>query len=341
MKKAILFVLALVLFAVIQAGLAEAEIRIDFPEKLIIPATQEAAEKAGFPYLDDYGCCLDYGTYLYYPGCYADMEFLFNEQEVTVGDYMMDSCYAHFSNAGGANCVLSDVTKSYTGPGDNHLSIFYDKNLNITGISLIDYASQKQYAYGGAYKFSGYTQADEPWVDLDSFKSAGPKVNVSGTLDLTNGYDGKVGPEPGIHDIVTEVTKDGVTYKLNDKNGTATATKAKKSLKKAVIPASVKANNTTYKVTAIADSAFKGLKKLTTLTIGKNVKKIGKRAFYQCEKLTSITISTSSLTKNSIGKEAFKGTPKTVKIKVPKKQLELYRTILVKAGVYKKAKITK
>ena len=144
-----------------------------------------------------------------------------------------------------------------------------------------------------------------------------------------------------IHDIpLSEVTTEGVTYHFNQ-DGTATVTKAEKDLKKVVIPATLYANKKTYKVTAIADKAFKGMDGLTSLTIGKNVKKIGKKAFYHCKGLQSITINTGSLVQGSIGADAFKGVPKTVKIWVPKKKVELYKKILVEAGVNRKTKITK
>ena len=41
----------------------------------------------------------------------------------------------------------------------------------------------------------------------------------------------------------------------------------------------------TYKVVSIAPNAFKGIKKLTKVTIGKNVKMIGAKAFYGCKAL--------------------------------------------------------
>ena len=139
---------------------------------------------------------------------------------------------------------------------------------------------------------------------------------------------------------LSEVTTEGVTYQFN-KDGTATVTKAEKDLKKVVIPATLFANKRTYKVTAIADKAFKGVNDLTSLTIGKNVKKIGKKAFYHCKELASITINTGSLVHGSIGADAFKGVPKTAKIKVPKKKVELYKELLIEAGVNRKARITK
>ena len=44
---------------------------------------------------------------------------------------------------------------------------------------------------------------------------------------------------------------------------------------KIAVPDSIKINGATYKVTSIAKSAFKNNKKLKTVTIGKNVSKIG------------------------------------------------------------------
>ena len=58
----------------------------------------------------------------------------------------------------------------------------------------------------------------------------------------------------------------------------------------------------TYKVTEVANGALKGKTKITKITVGSNVKKIGDKAFNGCSKATKI-----SLGKNvtSIGTEAF------------------------------------
>lgn len=76
--------------------------------------------------------------------------------------------------------------------------------------------------------------------------------------------------------------------------------------------------------------------KLTTLTIGKNVKVIGKEAFFQCKKLKKIRISGTALKK--AGKNAFgKGSSK-VTVTCPKKKIKAYAKLLTKAGLSKKAK---
>ena len=60
-------------------------------------------------------------------------------------------------------------------------------------------------------------------------------------------------------------------------------------------------------MTAIGKKAFKNYKKLTTVTIGENVKSIGDEAFMKCVKLKKITFGKNVKT---IGKKAFYGDKK-------------------------------
>ncbi len=86
-------------------------------------------------------------------------------------------------------------------------------------------------------------------------------------------------------------------------------------------------------------SAFEDCPKLTKVTLGKNVEKIGKNAFKGCKKLKAITINSSEL--ESVGKNAFKGIYKKAKIKVPKKKLSAYKKLLKNKGQGKKVRIVK
>ena len=108
------------------------------------------------------------------------------------------------------------------------------------------------------------------------------------------------------------------------------------TLKTVTIPDSIKINNTTYTVTSIAAKAFKGNKTLTKVTIGKNIKTIGKQAFYNCKKLKKVTIKTTGLTAKTVGAKAFKGIAAKATIKVPAKKLSAYQKILKKKGITKK-----
>ena len=99
------------------------------------------------------------------------------------------------------------------------------------------------------------------------------------------------------------------------KNPTVTVKKfTDNKAKNLTIPSTVKVNSVTYKVTAISDKAFKGNKKLTTVTIGSNVTKIGKEAFSGCKNLKKITVTAGKL--KTIGKNAFKGINKKATITV-------------------------
>ena len=118
------------------------------------------------------------------------------------------------------------------------------------------------------------------------------------------------------------------------KNPTVTITKfADKKAKKLTIPATVKVKGVTYKVTAISDKAFKGNKKLTTVTIGSNVTKIGKEAFAGCKNLKKITVTAGKL--KTISKNAFKGINKkaTITVKGTKKAKTALKKQLKKKSI--------
>lgn len=131
---------------------------------------------------------------------------------------------------------------------------------------------------------------------------------------------------------------------------------------KVTVPATVTVGNITYKVTSIADNAFKGCKKLKSvtisaeiITIGKaafagctslkkvtlpvNVETIGANTFKGCKNLKTIVIKSTKLKK--VGKNAFKGINKKATIKVPKKLLKKYKKLLKNKGQAKTVKIKK
>ena len=119
-------------------------------------------------------------------------------------------------------------------------------------------------------------------------------------------------------------------------NGTMTYLAAKESAKKVVIPDKVIINKEEYKVTVIAAKAFKNDKKLKSISIGTNVKKIGAQAFYNCKNLKTVKVRSTVLKK--CGSKAFKGTPKKLKAYTAKKKIKKYRKMFRKAGLNKKAR---
>lgn len=112
---------------------------------------------------------------------------------------------------------------------------------------------------------------------------------------------------------------DKLKYKVTKSaaaNGQVTVTgEVKKNCKSIVIPASVIINGYKFKVTAIKAKAFAKNKKLKRITIGKNVKKIGKKAFYKINKKAVFKVDRSryKAVKKLLG--AKTGYRKTMKIK--------------------------
>ena len=140
-------------------------------------------------------------------------------------------------------------------------------------------------------------------------------------------------PKSGAKGTVTvplAVTIDGVTYKVT--SIADNAFKGNKKIKKLVIGSNI---------TSIGKNAFAGCTGLTSITIGKNVTKIGKNAFTGCKKLKSITIKTKKLTNKSVAKKAFSGISKKVTIKVPKSKYKTYKKLLPAKGLKKAVKLRK
>ena len=79
---------------------------------------------------------------------------------------------------------------------------------------------------------------------------------------------------------------------------------ANKKVKSVKIPDTITVDGVTYKIIGIGDKALSKCKKLTKVTIGKNVRFIGKDAFKGCVKLKKITIPASV---KSVRSGAFSG----------------------------------
>jgi len=134
-----------------------------------------------------------------------------------------------------------------------------------------------------------------------------------------------------------------VMYEIeSDTRSSRTVTFEKAATRAATVkvPDTVTIQGKKYKVTAIDDDAFKNHKTVREIVIGKNIRRIGKRAFSGCEKLRRITIKSRKLTAKKIKKNAFKGIGRKVKIKVPKGKKKAYTKLFRSKGLSKKVKVT-
>ena len=134
--------------------------------------------------------------------------------------------------------------------------------------------------------------------------------------------------------VGTKFVVAGQTYKVTKAGKEVSFIAAKKNAKKISIPATVKSKGITYKVTSIATKAVKNNKKVKSVVVGANVKKIANKAFFKCPNLKKITIKSVKFTKKNLNKKAFKGLHKKLVVKVPKKVYGLKEGIL-KEGLVK------
>lgn len=134
-----------------------------------------------------------------------------------------------------------------------------------------------------------------------------------------------------------EFTKGSLKYKITASNTVAVIGSKSTSTKSITIPATVTNGGTKYKVTSIAEGAFKNYKKLKKVVIGKNIKTIGKNAFYGDKKLTTATIKSKKIT--SIGQKAFNKISTKATINCPSSKLKKYKKLLKKSGISNKVTI--
>ena len=192
------------------------------------------------------------------------------------------------------------------------------------------------------------SKTDEPTEVLnqvkDAIKAAETKLEkVSGTQTQQPETPATEAPAAKVPAVGATKTVGKAIYKVTKsdaKNGTVTLVKlTNKNEKKFTVPASVKVDGVSFKVTEISKNAFKNNKKLKQVTVGKNVTKIGANAFNGDSKLKKITIKSTKLKK--VGKKAFKGIHAKCRIKVPKKKLTAYKRLLKGKGQKAGVKITK
>lgn len=145
-------------------------------------------------------------------------------------------------------------------------------------------------------------------------------------------------PQPSIKNFKSKTLKFEV---LNAAKKTVAVTgPVKKNATSIVIPATVKYGNINWNVVQIKNGAFKGMSKLTKVTIGSKVTKIGKDAFKQCRKLKTVNMKKASKI-TSIGKNAFSKIDAKAKVTVPSAKMKKYKNYFKKAGLPKTATVKK
>ena len=102
----------------------------------------------------------------------------------------------------------------------------------------------------------------------------------------------------------------------------------------------VKIDGISYSVTSVCERAFRSNKRVTKVSLGSRVNKIGKEAFANCSNIKVLYIYSSKLEVSDIGENAFKGINRRVKISVPKAKMKEYKELFREKGLSKYASVT-
>ena len=283
------------------------------------------------------------------------MQLYTDEYAVITGSYY-DTYYLIRSDH-----PIGNVNVSVTEPKAGEKAVFKgsveDKNIQLT-VGTLDDEKIRWYEGGKEYKETDNLTFEcrhtyKCVVNLSARLgkvSSGTSVKINGhtatfaedQFDYGNNtwhawftYEFEV-PDPAPGAVLTVTAGNGI-YTIQGQEAILTAP-VSKNIKSITIPAAVKANGKSYPVTGIAPKALAGLKKLSSATIGKNVKAIGIKAFYKSGKLKNLVIKTKKLTKKTIGANAFKGIFKKAVVKTPKAKKNAYKKIFLKKGMKKTMK---
>ena len=212
---------------------------------------------------------------------------------------------------------------------------------NPSGVGAADDNSKRENGENGSVLNTSSEDAASGQTKDTQEKDLGDKESDGQSVTLGNGVKpGKVlsaySPDGKFSEKVLVTSVD-----IEKKTGTVTLLSLKPNSKKLIINDVYVYYGLPLKITEIADGACKNNKKITSITIGKNVTKIGSKAFYGAKKCKTVDIRSTKLTSQKVGKKAFGNIYKKVKVKVPKKKFKSYKKWLYKKGISKKAKIKK
>ena len=151
----------------------------------------------------------------------------------------------------------------------------------------------------GSKVFEGCTGLTEATMSLDLYDTIVAKNTFSGcSPSLAQKYTGKA-TVSGVELSIIYFAGDGI--QIGDGVNPAIATTTASAV---VVPQTIEISGGGMPVKYIADNAFKNCSKITSVTIGNNVREIGVSAFYGCSAMTSVNVP-GSVTK--IGANAFMG----------------------------------
>lgn len=251
--------------------------------------------------------------------------------------------------------IYQTIKKEKLPEGNYTLFAYYQG----TGVGKLDDASglfaTVTYQNGSKKTYKGAVEIHNVWKDFYQAKVKNIIIDSSvkevqiGTRLAGSSEDESIGIWVVVDDISlmkageNTVTVKGATYQMESTGKkTVNCIGADKKLKTVTVPDSVKIDGKIYKVTSIAENAFKNNTKVTAVTIGSNVTSIGKNAFKGAKKCTTIVIKSDKLTKKELKGCLSGSSVKTIKLTgKAKKMYKKYVAYFAKANCGKKVTVKK
>ncbi len=143
--------------------------------------------------------------------------------------------------------------------------------------------------------------------------AAGKQISIKGNVQLYAQWK------------TVYTAKNKLKYKVTGKNVVSCCGTSNKKASVIKVPATIKYNGITYKVTSVGAKAFANNKKIKKVLIGNNVKTIKAHAFFNCKNLKNITIGTGL---TDIEKYAFSGERSGCVLVIKSKRLNTVKTAI-------------
>lgn len=214
---------------------------------------------------------------------------------------------------------------------DSYIEVETDKNGNY----FLGFLKGIDGDFSVQYMVKGKMYNTKQNVMIPGDNQSGYDIVITGDVDQPSSQPQST-PKPDT-EKKNPVLKKGSTFKNNNlvykvlavsgkKGKTAVLKAADKKHSEVVIPEVVKKNGISFEVVEIKKKAFYKHNKMVCVTIGANIKIVGRQAFYQNKKLKKIIFKTKKLEK--IGEKAFIGIDNNARIIVPKSCKKKYVKLL-------------
>lgn len=254
-------------------------------------------------------------------GWYLDENYTERITEIPAHTIASLTIYAKWGKNPTITYVIGDGAVN---PVMNPSTVEYD---NANAITLVA-ATRDGYTFDGWYEDAGYTRKTSvipahTTEDITLYAkwtqaAVGPNPNPGEGEDKPGQGPTNDEVKPQSVGTTLPAAEAGGNYKVVDAGQNdpkvVFVSPADKGAKTVTVPDTVKVGGVTYKVTSIADNAFKNNKTLKKVVIRGNITSIGKNAFSGCIKLSSVTIGADV---TEIKDSAFQGCKELKKVVIP------------------------